>query len=401
MAKETLMLAFLLFAISIFTNFDGGSLGKVEHVTKTHLRCAVIGEVDQDKRNRQASWYYFRLDGGRGRTLTIDLVDLPGEYNYQPNRGAITEGMTPFYSEDQKVWKPLLTSEYDKQTPMLRVKIRPRKNSVWIAALPPYTHQHLKTLLAGFAGRPELRTESVGKTVGGREMTVLTVTDPATPEAGKKVVWLMARQHAWESYTSWVCEGALRFLLSSGETARRIRRETIFKIFPVGDPDGVARGGVRYNANGFDLNRNWDAEDSDRIPEITTQRRAVLAWLDGGHKIDLFLTMHNTDPAEYLDGPPASEPEIQALTERFYQTLTSQTTFSPTRRPHDVKASTTEGMKGRMNVVQGLYHGRKIPGFLLEQRVSHNPKLNRIATVEDRLQFGAGLVEAIWRTVNK
>lgn len=393
------MLAFLLFAVSIFTNFEGGSLGKVERVSKTHLRCAVVGEVDQEKRNRQASWYYFRVDGARGRTLTIDLIDLPGEYNYQPNRGAITEGMTPFYSEDQKTWRPLLTSEYDAKTPMMRLTIKTRSNSVWIAALPPYTQQHLTTLLKELAGRSELRSQIVGKTVGGRDITLLTITDPATPDAGKKVVWLMARQHAWESFTSWVCEGALRFLLSPNESARRIRRETIFKIFPMGDPDGVARGGVRYNARGFDFNRNWDADDSDQTPEITAQRRAVFDWLDKGGKIDLFLTLHNTDPAEYLDGPPDAEKDVQDLVERFYKALVELTSFSPTRRPQVIKASTTEGMKGRMNVVQGLYLARKVPGFLIEQRVSNNPKLGRVATVEDRLQFGAALVTAILRTI--
>jgi hypothetical protein len=43
------------------------------------------------------------------------------------------------------------------------------------------------------------------------------------------------------------------------------------------DPDGVARGGVRFNAFGYDLNRNWDASDEKRTPVIAARRRSAAA----------------------------------------------------------------------------------------------------------------------------
>jgi len=71
------MLAFfLLAAIGVTTNFEGGSAGKVEQVSATHLRVAVQGQSDQDGRNRQADWYYFQLDNLPKQQVTIDLVDL-------------------------------------------------------------------------------------------------------------------------------------------------------------------------------------------------------------------------------------------------------------------------------------------------------------------------------------
>ena len=149
--------------ISIFSDFEGGALGKIERVSETHFRCGVKGESDQDGRNRQANW------------------------------------------------------------------------------------------------------------------------------------WLMFRQHSWEAGSSWAGQSALRFLLSADPVAAEMRRTAIFKIFPCGDPDGVARGGVRFNANGFDLNRNWDAVDETKMPEIAAQRKAVLDWVDAGRRVDLFLTLHNTD----------------------------------------------------------------------------------------------------------
>ena len=52
-----------------------------------------------------------------------------------------------------------------------------------------------------------------------------------------------------------------------------------------------------------------------------------------------------------------------------------------------------------MNVVQGLYHDFKIPAFLMEQRISLNPKLGHLPEIPDRMAFGAQLVDAIAKAV--
>jgi hypothetical protein len=60
---------------------------------------------------------------------------------------------------------------------------------------------------------------------------------------------------------------------------------------------------------------------------------------------------------------------------------------------------TTRGITGRMTVVQGLYSDFQIPAFLMEQRISLNPKLGHLPEVPDRIAFGAQLVGAIAKTV--
>ena len=47
--------------------FDSGSLDRVEKTAHDHFRVFVKGQTDQDKRNRQASWYYFRVDAAEAR----------------------------------------------------------------------------------------------------------------------------------------------------------------------------------------------------------------------------------------------------------------------------------------------------------------------------------------------
>jgi hypothetical protein len=54
---------------------------------------------------------------------------------------------------------------------------------------------------------------------------------------------------------------------------------------------------------------------------------------------------------------------------------------------------------GRMTVVQGLYRNFKIPTFLMEQRISLNPKLGHLPEIPDRIAFGAQSMGAIAKTV--
>jgi hypothetical protein len=390
------MLALLLLAITFHSDFEGASLGKVEIVSESYYRCAVRGESDHEGRNRQATWYYFRMDGVFERQLTIDLVDLVGEYNYQPGAHGVTKDTRPVYSYDRKTWKFFENLEWVEKTTTLRLRFTAARQSIWIAHIPPYTNRDLDSLLRNLHGHPHLKKDSIGKSVGGRDILLLTVTNPAVPDRNKRVIWLMARQHAWEAGTSWVAEGALRYLLSSEPGAARLRDEYIFKINPMADPDGVARGGVRYNANGYDLNRNWDAVAPKLMPEIYALRQAILDWVDSRHRIDLFLTLHNQEKEDLIEGPiAAGGTRFKELADQLSRQLKKKTVFYSPTGISDSGLTTTPGKKGRMTVDQGLFSDRGLPALLLELSVEQIPALGHSPTIEDRLEFGAGLVQAV------
>jgi hypothetical protein len=371
-------------------------VGRVETVSENHVRCAVTGEADQDGRNRQPSWFYFRLDGVAGREMTVDITDLHGEYNYRPHRGEGLRNTRPVLSYDNEKWQHAGDVQWLPDQSVIRLRFRADKDRVWIARQPPYTLQRLDNLLSNLRQHPHLKQQTIGKSVEGRPILLLTVTDAPAPDARKKVIWLMARQHSWESGTSWVAEGLLRFLLSQDPEALSLRRENIVKLIPICDPDGVVRGGVRFNKYGYDLNRNWDTADPKKMPEIASQRKAILGWVDSGRPIHLFLTLHNTESVDYIDGPlTAGGPDLRALGQRFQKLLDETTTFYAPKGARDMRATTTPGMKGRMTVNQGLWAERKIPAFLMELMVDRNQKLGREPTVGDRLEFGAALIRAM------
>ena len=370
-------------ATRIAWNFEGGSLDRVEQTAPDRFRLFVDGQKDQDGRNRQASWYYFRVDGAPRTKLTLDMTGLPGEYNYQPNRGAITRDTPPVISYDGKSWTHVEDFEYDSAEPHLRLRIRPRQGRFWIAHTPPYTLADLERLRQVVRRHPAAQEQIIGKSVEGRDLLLWTIGDPAA----SLNVWLMFRQHAWESGSSWAGDGAVRALLADAHLRDRVR----WHILPVADPDGVVHGGVRFNRHGFDLNRNWDVTDPVRMPEIAAQRKAILDFRAAGNSIDFFLSLHNTETNEYLEGPAGT------LADSVFSALKERTTFDP---PRPFSAVVPNTQKGRANVVQAL-GAAHIPAFLMEQRIAQNPKLGHLPEIADRTRFGRELVETLYAVLTR
>jgi hypothetical protein len=384
-------------SISINWSFEGGSLAKADQIGPASFRCHVNGQVDQDGRNRQASWYYFRVDGAKGQVMTFTMVDLSGEYNYRPNNGAISGDTLPFYSSDGIHWLPIEEASYDASGPTLTYKIDISSDRVWIAHTPPYTLANFKSLSNDLVRNPDVTIETIGRSVEGRDIPLVTITDRSVADKNKKVIWLMFRQHAWESGTSWTGEGLMRFLSSADPVAQQIRKGVIVKVLPLCDPDGVFHGTVRFNRYGYDLNRNWDVIDPVKMPEITAERKAILDWVDAGNRIDFFLTLHNDEYNEYLQGPP--DERWSSLLKKVWNNWSSYSTFAPTQQPSLDAMTTAAGKPGRMNVVQGLSHDRGLPAFEAEMRIIKHPKLGRRPNVQDRLLAGRELIQAIWKSL--
>jgi hypothetical protein len=376
-------------SVTFDTRFEGGSLGKVETLGKNRFRCHVEGQKDERGRNRQASWYFFRMENVKGREIEVTLTDFVGEYNDKPGAVPMNEKTLPVFSNDGVRWRHFPAMDWDNTQKEAILRFRPEGASFWIAHTPPYTHSRLLGLLAEIGSNPCARVEVIGKSVKGRDLHLVTVTDFDEPDAGKKVVWLQARQHGWETGTSFVMEGALRFITAESSEARELRKRVVFKFTPMPGPDGAAEGKVRFNANGYDLNRHWNTVDLrrpeflQRIPETWYAKKAILACLDAGQEIALLVNMHNTETAEYLETPVSEGPAFDRL-KRLHEALVARSTFDP---PQPLRVS-----KQPEATTNSLYRERKIPIALMEQRISAGAKLGRQPTIEDRLTFGEQLI---------
>lgn len=131
---------------------------------------------------------------------------------------------------------------------------------------PWYTYQDYLRFVGGLPDHPHLARRLLGRSDGGREHWELTVSDPGTPPDGKRRVFWHAREHAYETYSSFAMEGLVEFLLSP--SAAELRRRYTVTLHPMTNVDGVAQG--------FEYRGGYDHPD----PRGTTTGRLTFQAVD-------------------------------------------------------------------------------------------------------------------------
>lgn len=143
---------------------------------------------------------------------------------------------------------------------------------------PWYAYGDYLRFIQGLPAHPHLKKERLAPSDGGREQWELTITDPTVPAQNKRRVFWHAREHAYESYSSYAMEGLVGWLLS--DAAAEARRRYAITIQPMTNVDGVAAGN--------EYRKGYDHPD----PRGTASARLVFGTLDR-LRPDLVITWHN------------------------------------------------------------------------------------------------------------
>lgn len=273
--------------IKVETDFPGGS-GEVAKIDQAS-RIVQINPTDHRDRG-WACWWYVRLTGiNPGETITLDVGEAPWA---TPDRAA--------FSLDDKSWSQTAAGRRKGRRISYRQKVNARE--CWFAWGPPFVPEDAQVLVDEAAGRCAFaRAFELCATRAGRSVPALVVNQ--NEGNGERYgIWIQARQHAWESGSSWVCSGFVRWITSGDPRAEALRRNSRITIVPIMDIDNTAIGAGGKSQKPQDHNRDW----SD-TPHWNSVRAAMehIKRMDQDGAMDLFVDLHNPsardlDPYFYI-----------------------------------------------------------------------------------------------------
>jgi murein tripeptide amidase MpaA len=276
-------------------------------------------EIVKDHESDFYQWFHFRAAGVRGKKLTFRILNAGGS--------AYPDGWPGYrtrVSTDRQSWT---TTETRYADGVLEFDWTGEADAAWFAYFAPYSMERHHDLVARIAAMPGVTTRQLGATLDGRPIDCLTMGD------GPKPVWLYARQHPGETMAEWWMEGALDWLTDpDNEDAQALRGKATLHIVPNMNPDGSARGHLRTNAVGTNLNREWHEPTPERSPEVLAVRNAM-----DETGVAFAMDVHGDEaiPANFIagfEGIPSWTDALGAKFYRFRDTLAERSALFQTKR---------------------------------------------------------------------
>jgi len=93
--------------------------------------------------------------------------------------------------------------------------------------------------------------------------------------AHKKAIVITSRVHPGEPQASFMLEGILQAILADTPLARELRKNFVFRVVPMLNPDGVIHGNYRCSLLGCDLNRKWQTPNKFLHPTIFYTKQMI------------------------------------------------------------------------------------------------------------------------------
>jgi murein tripeptide amidase MpaA len=304
-------------SISIHSDFDGGNI----HVTNIDGHRANLA-IHLDKASEFYQWFYFRVDGASGEPLELRITNCAGSA-YPLG----WDGYRACVSSDNSDW---LRADTGYAEGVLTIRHTPDTDSVWFAYFAPYPMDRHAALVDRIAAIPHVGHRVLGETPDGRPLDLLTIGN------GPLQIWLYARQHPGETMAEWWMEGALDLLVSNDGVAAQLREAATFYVVPNMNPDGSARGHLRTNSFGVNLNREWANPTLEHSPEVYHVRAAM-----DETGVDFAMDIHGDEAIPYafiagFHGIPAWTQRQGDRYDRYLAALAARTPDFQTRHGYPV-----------------------------------------------------------------
>jgi len=272
-------------------DFDHGSMGELKEIEPDYFKGTTKHWIKNDSIGDQYYWFYIKTDQVKDKTVTFELNNLVGVYRGKEHI-VFTDYTQPVYSYDRENWYRITDVNYDPSGHTFIFSETFTDNTAWIAYAHPYSYSRYKEFISGLQDEENVTTETIATTEEGRQVNMVSITDRDVLTDQKKVILIMALQHAGEDAGGYFVEGMIDYLLSDNPEADNIRKNYVYKFLPMMNPDGIFGGISRYNAEMEDLNNIW-MNDERAQEEVSGVKKWTNKWHDAGNSLDLFIDVHN------------------------------------------------------------------------------------------------------------
>ena len=241
-------------------------------------------------------WWYFRVDGiAPKETITLRLRGSTATVKKQtPLAASWAMPARATFSIDGETWRH--TEKGQRQEKWMIYTLKPNSASVFVAWGPPYTVSTAAKFVRDMSKKYSYATAAeLCRSREGRPVPMLHVREGERTQEQRFGVWIQARQHAWESGSSWVTQGLGEWLLKDAKEAAWLRQHAEIFVIPVMDVDNTATGNGGKNAIPHDHNRDWSPQP--HWNEIIAAQRMIHGLIDEG-RLDVFLDLHNPAPSD-------------------------------------------------------------------------------------------------------
>ncbi|PKG80761.1 zinc carboxypeptidase [Colwellia sp. 75C3] len=270
-------------AVKLTANFAAGRMDECKRVADNEFQIVLVAE--NNPIINSSPWYAFKVQAEQNTDITITMKVRGDEHRYPPK-----------ISRDGEAWQ---LQDYKLRGKRLIMKMTASNKPVIIAAQEIINNQYYVDWATKLAGNNTFTHSVLGNSTQGRPIYKMESRN----DSAKDWLVILGRQHPPEVTGALALFPFVETLLSNNKLSQNYLEKFNVLVIPNINPDGVQAGNWRSNANGLDLNRDWNDFSQvetrmidDYLQQLVKEGQKIKFAVDfHSTKSDIFYTM----PVDY------------------------------------------------------------------------------------------------------
>jgi len=261
-------------AVRITTDFATARMDECKLVAENEYLITLVPEnTPVNTPINSSPWYAFKIQADQATDITITMKVRGDVHRYPPK-----------ISRNGGAWQ---LQKHKIKGDRLIMKIAASPEPILIAAQEIINNQYYVDWAKDLTANGNTTHSLLGNSTQGRPIYKIEHKN----DKAKEWLVILGRQHPPEITGALALFPFVETLLSTSEMSQRYLEKYNVLVIPNINPDGVHAGNWRSNANGLDLNRDWNDFTQVEIRLINDYLQGLVAQ---GQKIKFAVDFHST-----------------------------------------------------------------------------------------------------------